>query len=138
MNRRQIVANLSGLALAAMPFAVFNSGPVAASDEWKLLYTPALKPGTTRIRIPVTAERAFLSGFKLGVDGSPVAIRKLLLHRGPRSLTIVDVNKELVPGQRTDALFPDGGPFLLRAIGLEYEALSASAPETIVRVWITS
>ncbi len=138
MNRRQLLSNLSGFALVAMPVAGFNSGLATAADEWKLLLSPALKPGTTRIRIPVTAERSFLSGFKLGVDGSALKVRKLLLHRGPRSLTIVDVNRELLPGQRTDALFPAGGPFLLRAIGVEYEALTASAPETVVRVWITS
>jgi hypothetical protein len=120
-----------------MPVAGFNCGFAAAAEEWKLLSSPALKPGTTRVRIPVNAERSFLSGFKLGVDGSALVVRKLLLHRGPRSLTIVDVNRELLPGQRTDALFPAGGPFLLRAIGVEYEALTTSAPETVVRVWIT-
>lgn len=137
MNRRQILSNLSGLALAATPLAVFDSSPAAAIEEWKLLSTPALKPGTTRVRIPVSAEGSLLSGIKLGVDGSALKVRKLLLHRGPRSLTVVDINRELLPGHRIDALFPASGPLLLRAIVVEYETLIAGAPETVVRVWIT-
>lgn len=138
MNRRQLMWNFSGLALTVIPIAGFPAESATAAEDWKLLSSPVLKPGSTRIRIPVGGGRSFMSGFKLGVDGSPLLIRKLLLHRGPRSLTVVDVNRELVPGQRTDALFPAGGPFLLRAIGLEYDALTASAPETVARVWITS
>ena len=128
MNRRHVLNSLAGLVVLA--------APAHAAEEWTSLSSPPLVPGASRVRIPVENGRVFLSGLKLSVDGRPVKIRRVLLHRGLRSLTVIEVNRTFVPGAAYEPAFPPHAPFLVRAIGVEYEAQPEGDAETVVRLWM--
>jgi hypothetical protein len=80
----------------------------------------------------------FLSGFKLAVDGSRLLVRDVLLHRGQRSMTKININREFLPGDDSGPIFPKGAPYLVKAISVDYEVPPGSTGETVVQLWIAS
>lgn len=138
MKRRQFLTLLPGSALALTGFSLVAMGRPPTGDSWTLLTATALKPGASRIKFAIDEDRTFLSGFKLAVDGNRLMVRDVLLHRGQRSMTKINVNRELLPGDDSGPIFPKGAPYLVKAISVDYEVPAGSSGQTVVQVWIAS